>query len=237
MTSISRKSLEIATNLRDGKRVERLAQEIEAAAGIVDGDNYFGDYDAGNYVKIDSSGNMSLSGDATVWDDLRFPIVSLKLGGVNDPNFVKVLDDGLGSTGLYAYAFDKTAEEEVFFAVQFPHKRKSGSNVRPHVHWMPTGTDTGDVVWGLEYSWANINAAFGNSTIITVTQTASGTVNTHQMALMDAITGTGKTSSSMMLCRVFRDATNVADTYDEDAALIEVDFHIEIDKMGDQSLG
>jgi hypothetical protein len=155
---------------------------------------------------------------------------------VNDPNFVKVLDNGSGSTGLYTYAFDKSAEEEAFFAVQFPHNRKSGSNVIPHVHWMPTGTDTGNVVWGLEYSWASIGATFGNSAIITVTQAGGGVADAHQIAYFDAITGTGKTSSSMMLCRVFRDATSETDTYDEDAALIEIDFHYEIDKLGDDSL-
>ena len=196
---------------------------------------YIGNYKDGNYVQIDNSGLLTLVGDATVWDDLRFPLIAQKLGGVNDPNFVKVLDNGSGSTGLYAYAFDKAAEEEAFFIVQFPHQRKSGSNIVPHVHWMPTGTNTGNVVWGLEYSWANINGTFGNSTIITVTDAGSGTADDHLIAYFDAISGTGKTSSSMMLCRVFRDATNVADTYDEDAALLEVDFHIEIDKLGDDT--
>ena len=237
MTTISRTNIKASFSMNDADKTEALASEIESAAGIVSGNNYFGNYDDGNYIEIDSDGNLTLAGDATVWDDLRFPLIDLKLGGVNDPDFVQVLDNGSSSTGVYAYAFDKAAEEEAFFIVQFPHRRKSGSDVRPHMHWMPSGTDTGDVVWGLEYTWANINGTFGNTTITTVTQTASGTANAHQMALFDAITGTGKTSSSMMLCRLFRDATNAADTYDEDAIGIEMDFHIEIDKLGDEALG
>ncbi|NIQ10462.1 MAG: hypothetical protein GWO10_16320 [candidate division Zixibacteria bacterium] len=199
-------------------------------------DLYIGDLSNGNYLYINSSGHLTLVGDATVWDDLRVPVYQTKLGGTKDPDFVKVLDDGAGSQGVFAYLFDKTTEEELYFAVQLPHAWKAGSSITPHVHWMPTDTDTGSVVWGIEYSWASINGTFGNTTLVTKTDAADGTADKHQMAVFSAISGTGHTASSMIICRVYRKAADAADTYNADAALIEVDFHYEVDKIGDNSL-
>jgi len=170
-----------------------------------------------------------------VWEDLRVPITAIKLGGVNDPNFVKTVDDGAGSTGLFTYHFDKAAEEEVFFAAQLPHSYKEGSDISPHVHWAPTDTDTKDVIWGLEYAWVNINGTFTTSTIITILQAGSGTALKHQIAYFDDISGTGKTISSMLMCRLFRDATAALDDYDADASLFEFDFHYQRDTPGSQT--
>ena len=91
--------------------------------------------------------------------------MSLSKGGVNDPNLVQVKDNGSGSTGVYTYQFDNNTEEELFFAAQIPHAWKEGSNIYPHVHWYPTNTDTGNVIWGLEYTWANVNGTFGRGNV------------------------------------------------------------------------
>jgi hypothetical protein len=46
-----------------------------------------------------------------------------------------------------------------------------------------------------------------------------------------AITGV----SSMIVCRLYRNATDAADTYDTAAALLEFDFHYPIDAIGSTS--
>ena len=198
---------------------------------------YVGDYNNGNYLTIASDGTMTLVGDATTWDDLRVPITSTKFGGTQDPDFAKFLDNGSGSQGVFAHLFDKALEEEVYISVQMPHSWREGSDVRAHFHWAPTDTDTGNVIWGIEYSWANITGTFGNTTITTVTDAADGTANKHQMTSAIVIDGDGFTGSSMMVCRLFRAAANELDTYDADAALLEFDLHYEVNKMGDSSLG
>lgn len=191
--------------------------------------------DGTNQVSISDSGHLTLEGTATVWDDLRIAATATSKGAARAPGFAQLLDDGDSSTGVYAYQFDKATEEELHFAVQFPHTWKTGSTVYPHVHWCPVDTDTGNVIWGLEYTWASITGTLGNTTIITVTDAADGTAFKHQLADFDGIAGTGKTASSMMLCRVFRQAADESDTYDNDAALLEIDFHYEIDKLGDDT--
>lgn len=188
--------------------------------------------DANGYVDIDATGFL-LGGDAVTQDDVRIALETARPGASNPPGYAKVLDNGAASTGVFAFHFDKTSEEEVFFAVQFPHTRVAESDVNCHVHWMPTDATAGDVVWGLEYTWAPINGVFGTTTIVTGTDAAAGVAYTHQLGPIATITGTGQTASSMMMCRFFRDASNVADTYDADAIAIEVDFHVAIDKLGE----
>ena len=36
----------------------------------------------------------------------------------------------------------------------------------------------------------------------------------------------------MMVCRLFRDATDAADTYDADAVLLEFDVHYKVNMLG-----
>jgi hypothetical protein len=167
------------------------------------------------------------------WEDLRFAAVVSKLGGVKDPTLYQFIDNGSGSTGVFTYKFNESTEEEIFFAVQMPHSWKIGSDISPHVHWTPTNTDTGAVVWGLEYTWASIGDTFPATTIITATDPADGSSEGHQLAEFSDVTAAAISGvSSMMLVRVFRNATSAADTYDTAAALLEFDIHYQIDAIG-----
>jgi len=175
------------------------------------------------------------------WDDLRVPMESLGKGGVNDPNFDKFLDNGSSSTGIYTYLFDKASEEELFFVVQLPHRYKQGTNLHPHVHWSPvsTGASGKKVCWGLEYSFAELSSVFGNTTIIHGDVVSNGDVilvaNKHYLTELTEIDLSVVDSvSSMIICRLFRDATGTlgTDDYDDDAALLEFDFHYQVDYPG-----
>lgn len=169
----------------------------------------------------------------SVWTDISVPITSIKLGsGSAEPTWTKVTDNGAGSTGLYAYAFDAGTEQEVFFAVEMPHGWKLESDLDVHVHWMPSSTNTGNVVWGLEYYWSNIDGTLGASTIATATAAGSGTAKKHQYDDIVVISGTGKTLSSHLIGRLFRKAADAADTFTGLAYLLTIGVHIELDSLG-----
>jgi len=200
------------------------------------------DADAGNSIQMGDIGGNSdteFNGDVvyndTFWEDLRFPSVSIKIGATKAPGFAQFKDDGSGSTGVYTYYYDDSSEEQQFLIAQLPHAYKEGTDIEPHVHWAPSDANSGNVVWGLEYTWQNIDGTFGNTTAITVTDAADGTADKHQIADFATITGTSKTLSSILVCRIYRDATNASDTYASDAALLEVDIHYEIDAPGSDS--
>jgi hypothetical protein len=115
-----------------------------------------------------------------------------------------------------------------------PHGYKIGSDIHPHVHWLPQTTSTGTVNWQLEYSIANINSVLGNTTTIQMPGVGAGIANTHQLtdASPETIDGSSLTLSNMMLGRLFRDGGVGADTFVGDAALMEFDLHFEKDTVG-----
>ena len=158
------------------------------------------------------------------WEDLRVPMTSAKQGVTSPPGFDVFLDT------VRAYAFSKAADEELFFVVQLPHAWKEGSDIIVHAHWAPKDTDTGNVLWRLEYTWANIDGTFGATALTHETQDADGVAYKHQKVDMGTIAGAGKTISSMLICRVFRDTSG--DDYDNDAFLLAVDFHYQVDAIG-----
>jgi len=197
--------------------------------------------DGTNDVDISSVG-IYLEGTATMWDDLRISSNAFKLGTSNDPGFSVFKTNGSGSQGVFLYWFDPASEEEIYFVAQMPHTWDEGTNIEPHVHWVPADTAAGagtDVCWGLEYTWQNINGTFGNTTIIYADEQTNGATETltdgkHYITEFSAIDATGKTMSSMLICRLFRDADSVGgtDDYDDDAGLLEVDFHYQVNSLG-----
>ena len=197
--------------------------------------------DGTNGVNISDLG-VYLEGTATMWDDLRVPVLSARIPAVGGPGFAQFMDNGAGSTGVFLYWFSPTSEESVYFVCQMPHHWKQGSDIECHVHWTPKAsaliTPT-DVCWGLEYTWQSINGVFGNTTIIYGDEQSNGsgeymTVDKHYVTELGTIDATGKTMSSMLVCRLFRDATGVGgtDDYGNDAGLMEIDFHYEVDSLG-----
>lgn len=100
------------------------------------------------------------------------------------------------------------------------------------MHWMPTTTATGSVKWSLEYTLSSINATFPTSVKIGSTQYTDGTNYKHNVCNLATIQGTNLGISSMLLCRIYRNATSSVDTYGDDAALLEVDFHYPKNTMG-----
>ena len=210
------------------------------------GDAYFiADNNAASDLILSTGTAKTLELETPVWNDLRVPALSVKVPTSGNPGFSQFKDNGAGSTGVFLYWFDPTAEEEVYFVAQLPHSYKQGTDIEPHVHWVSADTAPAsgtDVCWGLEYTWANVNGTFGNTTIIYGDEQSNGsgetiTVDKHYLTDLGTITGTSKNISSMLVCRLFRDATGAGgtDDYDDDAGLLEIDFHFQIDTIGSRT--
>lgn len=187
-----------------------------------------------DHVSIDADGFLSLVGNATVFDDLRIEPTTRNTGA-KAPAFINWIG------GLYLYDFDNAAlssEKEIFFTVQLPHTWKEGTAVEPHVHWVNKSAGTaGQVVrWGLEYSKQNIGGAFAAPTTVYGTTIAGGAditvANSHAITDFDAIDMTGETISTIIVCRLFRNSSDAADTYAGTAGLLYIDWHYEINSMG-----
>ena len=198
------------------------ATYLPLAGGTVTGATIFQDL-----VTIDT---LRLSD--TVWDDIKINGLGVRLGSVNPPGWTQFRDDGAGSSGTYLYGFDDAAEEQVFFEIQIPHKYKQGTDLKFHIHWSTTTGNAGDCVWALEYSVVHIDGVFPETSTISAACTASGVAYTHEIHDVGTIDGTGLKESSVLVGRLYRDATAVADTLTGDALLVSADFHYELEKMG-----
>jgi hypothetical protein len=190
-----------------------------------------------DYTYIVQNVTLRMMGKATTFTDLVAPVNATTRGGSKDPDFNKLFDNGSGSQGVFAFDFDQSIEEELYFMVQMPHSWKIGSDIHPHVHWTAKSNVGATAVrWGLEYTWVNVGATFPNTTIIygsTPIPIASPvTAGKHSITPLTSISGAGKELSSILVCRVFRDASHAGDTYTSDATLLMIDFHFEEDSFG-----
>ena len=200
------------------------------------GNTYIGD--GTNNTYIESDGSLSYQGTATRYDDLRVPMTSTKKGAADEPKFEAFITDGSGSVGIYGHHFDKTKTEDLFFEVQMPHAWKEGTDLYPHVHWTVKGSDLGSkkVRWGFEYAWVNVGDTFSNTTFLYAEDPIApvGTVGSkeHVISSFGSMNGTGKTLSSMLLCRVWRDGSHSNDDYSDKAIMLQFDFHYQLDSDG-----
>lgn len=184
--------------------------------------------DASNNVSIETDGTLVFNGEATVWEDLMVPGLSVGTGA-SAPDL-----GTFGPSGnIKTFLFDgNSTSEQVYFTIQLQHSYKQGSNIKPHVHWAPTTTNAGNVKWFFEYTWSNIGGTFGAPTTISVVDAAAGTAWQHQLSSLPDITGTSKTISSMLMCRLYRNPADGSDTYPDDVAFLQFDVHYEMDTVG-----
>lgn len=169
----------------------------------------------------------------TYWDDLRTPATAVRLSGIKPP----VLTEYKG--GLVLEFEDKNApnEQQIFFIIQMPHSWKEGTDILPHMHWVPAANTGGldrTVSWRLSYSWANENTEdFPAATTIDVTANINNQLDQHIHTDFTPISGAGKFLSSMLICSLTR--LSDTDTFIGSAYFLEVDFHYEINSPGSET--
>ena len=193
-----------------------------------------------NYIQFANDGTLTLAGTATVYDDLRVE-PSIKATGSNDPTFTQWFTNGAGSVGVFLFNFTDVAtanQKEVFFTMQMPHSWK-GTAILPHVHWIPNQAGTAQrPVWGLEYTWADIGSAFGNTSIVYTTSLAPNDANLvqyrHYISAFNAITPSATQAglSTILICRLFRFSGDASDTFTGTCGLLYCDTHFEINTLG-----
>lgn len=158
------------------------------------------------------------------WDYLRFPATSINPpGATGDPDF---------DTTDIGFLFDANTVETIYMIAQLPHSYIEGSELRPHIHWEPTSTGTGDVVWRLSYRWRNNGEAAGSFTTISLVTAADGNADTLNIDSFSALTKTDAHISSMLDMKLERFATATTDTYAADARLKEFDLHFQLNDLG-----
>jgi hypothetical protein len=167
----------------------------------------------------------------TYWDDLRVGAGQFWRGTAGNPNQL------VWKTTLALYEF--TTGDQLYFTTQMPHTYKEGTDIKPHIHWTPHTRgviESGKTVnWRLDLTVKNIDGIFGAATTYDLTDTCDGADEKHQFQYATAdISGTGLTISNMLVGRLYRLAgdTWTTNTPGNNPALLELDFHYEMDSPG-----
>lgn len=137
---------------------------------------------------------------------------------------------------LSAYEFSATVEKEVWIEYHIPHDYVPGTDIFFHAHWGNAAAvpNTGNVVWGFDYTYARgyNQQAFAAATTITVTQASPATRYQHNIAETVAVTIPNLEVDGLIICRVYRKAADAADTCTDTAFLFTADVHYQSTGMG-----
>lgn len=168
--------------------------------------------------------------DARTHTGWRDNVVQLSLrGGPTEPSMQQFRDN------IYMLAFSQFDVQEGFASFHIDHDYALNTNLYPHIHWSCNTSAIGTVRWGFEYSIAkgHQQQAFPSPTTVYVEQTTDGTPYKHYIAEvsdLNSISGAGIEPDTIILLRVFRDATHINDTLDAQAFGICLDLHYVVDK-------
>lgn len=193
-------------------------------AKFFDEDNQKEYYWSGSaWTQIESNPDFN----ADHWDDLRFPAQGIAIGSLSVP------PDRQADTGLLLFDGGGLIET-VGVLAQLPHAWKTGSILRPHLHWAKTTDVANGVVWQMRYRWLQQNATPGAwSSQVTGTHVwAVGADQKHNMDTFGDIDGTGYGISDCLNIQFGRVSDAVGDTYTGDVVLYEFDIHYQIDSTG-----
>lgn len=173
--------------------------------------------------QIDRESLFTVNG-TYVWDDMLTSLSSGKTTTANDPAWAQFRD------GLYAYSFSNTTLNEIWLTFHVPHNYAPGTDMWPHIHWATTGTNTGVVRWGIEYTVAKgySQEIFPTSTTIYLEDNANATARMHQITECSAgqvIPSSMLEPDALVLLRIFRDGSHANDTCTNAAFGLACDLH------------
>lgn len=166
------------------------------------------------------------------WNDLNSEALHLTRGAAA-PDLVSLF----GAGGIKGLAFDGVNTlEELHGGVEALHGWKEGTDIVPHVHWMPTTTDAGSVRWYFEYNWANRDGLYGAVTTIDIVDPSDGVAWKHQQTDLPTVSGIGFTIGSHLIFRIYRNPTAANDDYEHDAVLLSLGVHYQRDAFGSRQI-
>lgn len=180
-------------------------------------------------LHITTGASKTLVLDTPVYRDLYTAVLNLR-AGATPPAFAAF------QNGVYGYRFDAGVADEVHGAIELQHDYKEGTAIEVHCHWSPTTTNTGSVVFGFEYTVANMGTGtfVTTATLTNTPQASSGTVNKHDYSHIGTISGTGRKIGDIVAFRFYRQ-NGGTDTFTGNCFVHQVGLHYECDTMGSRS--
>lgn len=182
-----------------------------------------------NYTTFDEDGFMQSFGEARQYKDLITAAANLR-PGATPPSYSAFLG------GIFAPRFNAGSSEMVYGSFEIQHDYYEGSDLYFHVHWTPTTVNTGNIVWGVEWSIASNKTVFpAPTTSLGTPYAAPGVVNEHTIQNIFVIPGLGLKIGAVIVFRLFRQ-NGGTDTFTGNAFLHSVGIHYAADTLGSREI-
>lgn len=185
---------------------------------------------------IDVPSGMSINKDGYAeflagWNDLLGPMYAAKITGASQPSWDAMINS------IYGYAFSPSTLNEARMAYHVLHDYEPHSAMFPHIHFVTTGSATGVVRFGIEWT---TNPGFGLGPLTDVVTTYlefDVTDDTPLMTYVVEVDDAGVIPGELLgidtciALRVFRDGGHANDTYPNKVFIENVDLHYKADRL------
>lgn len=177
------------------------------------------------------SGNFTLTGQGTVWNDVVAPLTASKIG-VNAPSF-----DETNYSYYFADVATANLEQYVFADIQTPHWMRTTTtpntvNIGCHIHGYANTVEKDNVTFKLDYMWTNIGDKQGGITSINKTQQLSGVAMNNTVIVFPTIDAVNKTISSSLKMKLTRTSATAPDNSTANFYVDFLDCHFEQSLLG-----
>lgn len=191
-----------------------------------------------DFIVLNSSTEhpLELTGDATVWEDLKAPAQTAVAIPGRVPAEVAYKTDFI----VLDFDYQGVANNEKAAAwwLQTPHRRKSGTDLDLHVHWIPENNNACTVRWCAVVMCESIGGTFTSGVTSCANEAINNNQDLHILTDIADVDGSSLGISSMCGVRLYRNSSNAADDCSSTSAyLTELDMHYQIDTLGSREEG
>lgn len=196
------------------------------------GNTKLGD-DNTNYTEFEADGTLKMVGDATVFEDLQFPISNAKVPAANAPTW----ETFTTNTNEYGFAVDDFIDTQ---ANELPHSWKQGGTGHIHMHiTTKAANDTGSARFAkftVLVAYCDTGETWQESSFTAELTIPDGTLALEQFYLdLGNLTLTNYVIEAQVRCRVTRiDATGGTE-YSGNIFITQVGIHLENDTIGSRA--
>jgi len=192
----------------------------------VTGVTSLGDGGTTNYTEIKADGEINLHGTARVKRDVWIPASGVRAPGASPATWV---DHGI--SGVWQFSDTGSAEDKIVFNLKLPNDMDRSVAPTINVGW--SCTNTGNVVWQLEYLYTALNEDTSAAAEETLTETdaASATAEGLVVTAFDGVNVPGSTDVCVH-CRLSRMDSSGNDTVGADVELHGVCLEYTANKLG-----
>jgi hypothetical protein len=154
---------------------------------------------------------------------INFPLSRTRAGAVNNPVWALLRDNGAGSVGVWSWQFAHLAEQELFFAFDVPNGAMANCMLIPMFNWCPMSAGVGNIAFGIEYTFFNEGEVIPATTIdVKIAASPAVALQTGETTMTEI----GPLPwDSRLIVRIFRNGTNVLDTYADPVSINTMHFH------------